>query len=301
MVNIAEILVPAFFALFSVYYGYRMMTAVLVFRSLPSIDADGSPQIVGGEPVAIEGELIVEEAVETGDLAVDGVDSPVGAYVWRARYSDKSGPNGKFENLGWEKPAWNTFASGIEWGRFGIDAGDKTILVEPGWLREQYDSKLLGDLVAGGINKNDRLSVYLWESWYLFLRDHTSHLPLERFEGIVQRHNDRVHLDRYLFESRLLVEGMTVNIRGEGHIEQGESVIRGSDEIPLVISDQGFDAHRRRLTKQAIRKGAIATFVLFVPIGVWFGIDILLYVFEFLMFAYPLCYMVKYLVEYIRS
>lgn len=274
--------------LVSLCYGYRTMTAGLVSWSLSSIDTDGPPQIVDGDPVAIEGELTVEEAVETGDAAVDGVDSPVGAYVWRARFPDNTNGRITVENWGWEKQHWHTFASGIELGRFGIVADDRTVRVEPGWLRDTYDSEPLDNLTAGGIDQDDRFSVDLWDSWYLFLRDYTYHLSLGRFEGVVQRHNDSINLARYLLESRPLVDGVTVSVRGEGHIEQGKPVIRGTDENPLVISDQGFDDHQRWLKKQAITKGAIATFMLLVAVGLWFGIYVPLYVLIVTIFIYIL-------------
>lgn len=116
-------------------HGYRVLTALLVCRSLPPGDADGPPSFVDGESVALTGELVVEEPVETADAAVENPDRPVGAYLWRSRFPDNTNSDLTIEEWGWERQHWHTFASGVEWGRFGVDVGGRTVRVDPSWLR----------------------------------------------------------------------------------------------------------------------------------------------------------------------
>jgi len=98
--------------------GYRTLTALLVLRSLPSDETDTPSSIVDGEAVALTGELVVEEPVETAEATVEDADRPVGAYLWQSRFSDNTNSDLTIEDWGWERQQWHTFASGIEWGRF---------------------------------------------------------------------------------------------------------------------------------------------------------------------------------------
>ncbi|MEE6209546.1 hypothetical protein U3A55_05180 [Salarchaeum sp. III] len=251
-------------------HGYRALTALLVLRSLPSGDTDTSSSIVDGESVALTGELTVEEPVETAAAAVEDADRPVGAYLWQSRFSDNSNSDLTIEDWGWERQHWHTFASGIEWGRFGVDTGSQTVRIDPSWLRTTLDAERLEKLEIGGVNKQDRLSVYLWDSWYTYLQNRIEHRSFQRFAGYVQRHNDEIDLDRYLLEARPLLEGDEVSISGEIHVEQGEPVLRGTDNVPLLLSDNGFNEHRNWLKRRALRKGAFITGLLVVAVSLWF-------------------------------
>jgi hypothetical protein len=103
-------------------YGYRTLTAFLVFRSLPDESSTGPPTLVDGERVALAGDLVVERPVETGDAAVEDADRPVGGYLWRARLPDNSNGDLTIEDSGYERRNWHTFASGVKWGRSGVVA-----------------------------------------------------------------------------------------------------------------------------------------------------------------------------------
>jgi len=133
------------------------------------------------------------------------------------------------------------------------------------------EAKPLAELTVGGVMNTDRFSVSLWESWYTYLRNRTEHRSLRHFAGHVQRHNDGVDLDRYLLEARPLLAGSTVSVGGELRLEQGERVLHGTDETPLVLSDSGFDGHRRWLRRRVFRKGAVAVGLLLVAASVWFA------------------------------
>lgn len=264
LIAIAILVVIAF------VYGYRTLTAVQVFRSLPSGAPTGSSGLVDGATVAFTGELVVDQPVENGDAAVEDADEAVGAYLWRARLPDNTNSNLTIEEWGWERQHWHTFASGIEWGEFGVDVDGQTVRVDPSWLREKTDSNPLGELTLGGITNTERFSTYLWDRWYTYLRDRTEHRSFRQFAGYVERHNDGVDLDRYLLEARPLLEGTTLSVTGELHVEQGEPIIRGTDDISLLLSDDGFDGHRRWLRQHILRKGSVAVMLLAVAGSLWF-------------------------------
>lgn len=264
------LIVIAFLGTIVLAHGYRALTALLVLRSLPTDDTDTQPSIVAGENVALTGELTVEDPVETAAAAVEDPDQPVGMYLWQSRFPDNSNSDLTIEDWGWERQHWHTFASGIEWGQFGIDTGSQTVRIDPSWLRTALDADRLDELEIGGVNKHDRFSVYLWDSWYIYLRNRIEHRSFQRFAGDVQRHNDDIDLDRYLLEARPLLEGDEVSISGEIHVEQGEPVLGGTDNTPLLLSDNGFGEHRRWLRQRIIRKGAFITGLLVVAVSLWF-------------------------------
>ena len=250
-------------------HGYRVLTAVLVLRSLPAADTDTRRPATGGEPVALTGALVVETPVETADAVIEDAASPIGAYLWRARFPDNTNSDLTLEDWGWERQHWHTFASGIEWGHFGVATDDRTVRIDPTWLREATGAETLSGIEVGGITKHDRFSVSLWDAWYTFVRNRTEHRSIQRFVPHVQRHNDGVDLDRYLLEARPLLEGTTISVTGELHVEQGEFVLRGTDETPLLLSDRGFDEHRRWLRRQLLWKGAFVAGLVVVAAGLW--------------------------------
>lgn len=278
MVSVPLLLIGGFVLSFSTFSGYRAVTGLPVFRSLSSIDADGAselvdsaPDLVDGEPAAIEGELVVEEPVDAWPSTADCADAAVGAYVWRARFPDNTNRSITVESYGWEGQKWHTFASGIEWGRFGVDVGGETVLLEPDYLRATYDCEPLDELTVGATTWSKRFSTLVWDSWYLDLRNETCHLGLGHFGGTVERYDDRVDLDRHLIELKPLAAGSTVSVRGEARVDGDEHVLRGTEAVPLTISDRGFDAHRRWIGKRAARKGAWASLLALVGVGLWTG------------------------------
>ena len=251
-------------------YGYRALTAYLIFRALPSNEADGPSEIVDEATVALTGEIEVKQPVESGDAAVENADKAVGAYLWRARLPDNTNSDLTIDEWGWERQHWHTFASGIEWGHFGVNANGQTVRIDPSWLREKTDSEPLTELTLGGITNTERLSTYLWDRWYTYLRDQIEHRSFREFVGYVQRHNDDVDPDRYLLEARPLLDGTPVSVSGEVHVEEGEPILRGTSDTPFLLSDAGFDEHRRWLRQQILRKGLVAVGLLAVAGSLWF-------------------------------
>jgi hypothetical protein len=250
--------------------GYRALTAVVVRRALPTGGGEPLHSPAEGESVALSGELFVEESAPMGAATVDGADRAVGAYLWRARFPDNTNSSLTIEEWGWERQRWHTFASGLEWGRFGVATDGRTVRIDPEWLRSTTGGTPLGQVEVGGAMTSDRFSISTWDSWYTCLRNRTEHRSLRRFAGHVGRHDDGIDLDRYLLEARPLVDGTSVSVSGELHVERGEEVLRGTDETPLLLADGGFDEHRRWLRRQALRKGGVVAGGLLLAGSLWF-------------------------------
>jgi len=123
-----------------------------------------------------------------------------------------------------------------------VNADGQTVRIDPSWLREKTDSEPLNEVTLGGITNTERFSTYLWDRWYTYLRNRIEHRSFREFVGYVQRHNDDVDPDRYLLEARPLLEGTPVSVSGKVHVEQGEPILRGTSDTPLLISDAGFDS-----------------------------------------------------------
>jgi hypothetical protein len=251
-------------------HGYRTLTALQTLRRLPTGGDETPHSRAEGESIALTGELVVEDPAPMGAATVDETDGPVGAYLWRARFPDNTNSNLTIEEWGWERQRWHTFASGLEWGRFGVATNGQIVRIEPTWLRTTAGAPRLDQVEVGGTMKSDRLSVSLWDSWYTYLRNRTEHRSLRRFAGSVQRHNDSIDLDRYLLEARPLIEGTSVSVSGEFRVEQGEPVVRGTEDVPLLLSDRGFDEHRRWLHRRLLQKGGVVAVLLFVSVSLWF-------------------------------
>jgi hypothetical protein len=205
-----------------------------------------------------------------GGATVEDTDRAVGAYLWRARFPDNTNSNLTIEEWGWERQRWHTFASGLEWGRFGVTTDDRTVRIDPTWLRSATGAKPLDEVEVGGVMRSDRLSISPWDSWYTYLRGRTEHRSVRRFAGHVRRHNDSIDLDRHLLEARPLVEGTPVSVSGELHVEQGKPLVRGTDDVPLLLTDRSFDEHRRWLRRQAVRKGGIVAGLFVLTVCLWF-------------------------------
>lgn len=251
-------------------YGYRALTALLVLQSLPTEGGEVPRSPGEGESVALTGELVVDEPAPMGSVTVDETDRAVGAYLWRARFPDNTNSNLTIEEWGWERQRWHTFASGLEWGRIGVKTDGQTVRIDPTWFRSATGATPLGQLEVGGMMKSDRLSISPWDSWYTHLRNRTEHRSLRRFARHVRRHNDSIDLDRHLLEARPLVDRATVSVRGELHIEQGERVLRGTDEVPLLLTDGSFGDYRRWLLRQALRTGVIVAASICLTVSLWF-------------------------------
>lgn len=130
-------------------HSYRTLTALQVLRALPAGGAEASRSTVQWEPIALSGELVVEDPAAMGAATVDETDRAVGAYLWRARFPDNTNSNLTIEEWGWERQRWHTFASGLEWGRFGVVTDGQTVRIDPTWLRTTTGGDSLDQVEVG--------------------------------------------------------------------------------------------------------------------------------------------------------
>lgn len=260
MVELFDIAVALFALPGSLWLGYRTLRTVRLSRILSGTESDTTVALSTGESTAIEGEVIVDEPAMEADRATNGTESPVGMYLWRARFP-RSGSNYYDFDEGEWKQRMATFASGIECGTVTVSDGRQRVRVDLEWLIETHESPALDTVAVDGVIKNDTFSTYLWDSPYLHLSGETYETSLDRLRGVISYNTD-VDLTTHSFESRAVPEGTVLTVHGELHIDQGEPVIRGTDETPLLVSDRGFDAHRSTLRIQSIKNGVFSLLLL---------------------------------------
>ena len=262
MVSPVELGFGVILLVFAARYGYRSITAAQLYRSLSGIDTH-STGIVDGQEAAIEGPVVVEDAAPGGDSVVDGVDDPVGAYAWRAWYPD-GGNDYTIGDSGIEKKQ-NTFASGIESGSFFVADGGREIRVDPDWIAQTHDSPEISELTPSGTQTSTPRSDRTWRSPYLHLEEsRTEAVPFEAVEDVVGPYEGEDAPEGYYLDSAALPEGQHLSVRGEVTVEQGDPVIRGTEETPLAISDQGFADLGSDLRREALKYAVFST--------VWLGI-----------------------------
>lgn len=261
MVELADVVLALFFLLVSLWFGYRAATAATLYRSLSGIDSDGTTVIVDGEPAAIEGTVIVDEAATASERVVADTESPVALYVWRASFANVGRTVVDFKNRELKRSK-STFASGIESGTFRITTGSREVRVEPNWLAESHGGTKLSELTVGGVDRNRTFHTYLWDSPHVHLAGNSTEVPLGRLRGVVNEPDSNVSLDDYYLESRAVSDGDPLTVCGEVRITQGVPTIRGTDKTPLVISDRGFDGLSSTLRAKVVKYGFLSASLL---------------------------------------
>jgi hypothetical protein len=248
------------------WFGYRVLTAVALYRALSATDSYSATGIVDGETAAIEGNVVVEEPAALSERAVPDTTNPIGAFVWRI-LRPKRGNEYEidFENRTLEQKT-QTVEDGIEWGRFAVDDGHESIRVDPSWLAETHDSTSLSDASLSGLQSSSTISNRTWASPYMFLNDCATETTLDEMGDIVEADETDATLRRQRFESKAIPEGQSLAVRGEVTVEQGDPVIRGTEETPLAISDRGFGGLGSNLKRQVAKYGLMALVLL--PVAV---------------------------------
>lgn len=252
--------------IFFLHYANRAMSSVRVFRSVFWGGLPDSQTIIDDEPIAVEGDVVVDRSAYAADRAVENTDSPVGAYLWRAAFSNRKNVI-DFKNRT-VREGRITFESGVESGQFGVASDNRPIRVDPTWLVDVHDGTLLSDLTVSGTHSQIKLTIPLWESPCIHLTSTKTTRTLDRVSDLIDVGRD-VDLEEYYLEAKPIYDGTTVAVYGKLCIEQGEPVIRGSDTVPLVISDDGFDGLRRNLKRRLVKHGVTAVVCFSLIIAVW--------------------------------
>ncbi|MFA1611794.1 hypothetical protein [Halobellus rubicundus] len=239
----------------SLWFGYRAITAGMLYQSMAASE-DGIPStLVDGETVAIEGTVNVRDSPPLSDLFEIDAEGPIGAYVWRLKESESYNYNLDADESGADTNMI-TYASGIESGTFAVDDGRREIRIDTDWLAETHDSD---DITTASPDwtVTTRLSKRSWRSQYIHLEDHWIVNPVAEVDGFDADAADESLDDEYV-EAKAILDGETLAVCGEVTVEQGTPVLQGSDETPLVLSDQGFDAFGGRLRRQSLKYGLAA-------------------------------------------
>lgn len=239
--------------LITVWQGYRTVRVERLRRALSGVDPQSASALVDGEPAALEGSVEVDDPADAADRAVDA-DAPVGAYVWRARFP--AGGRKYDRETGELNEKQQTFASGIETGTVEVVDGGRSVELDPEWLVETHDGSTLSEVSVDGTKTNRYLRHFLWTSPYVHLTDTVTEGRLDRMAGAIARHDGDADLERHAFDAKAVTDGQTLAVRGEVRLEQGDPVLRGTDDTPLVVSDEGFDALAADLKRRVLKNVA---------------------------------------------
>lgn len=235
----------------ALWCGYRTLRLWKRYRTLPPA-ADGATDLVDGERVTVEGEIVVDEPADAGEHAgamVEG-DSPIALVIWRVqriRSGNRRSYTFDFVNRTFKRSG-RTVEAGLEAGRFSLDDGAAPVRVDTDWLEAEYGGSDLAEFSPSGLRVSTPRSFRVWSTPYLTLRKHASIVPLKRMQGMIAGGVPaNLSLGRYRVESRAVPGGGSIAVHGEAAIESGERVIRGTDETPMIVSDLGIDGLRNGL------------------------------------------------------
>lgn len=258
MVQVNEVAFGVVTLAIGLWFGYRAAVTARLYRSLSGVDPYQSAGAVEGETAAVEGEVVVDEPVGAGGALTDA-DAPVGAFVWRVR-SPERGNEFTIDSDGIAREM-DTYESGVESGAFAIVDGGREIRVDLDRLAAEHDSTALSKLSLEGFQTSTPLSDRTWDSPYLHLEEYTELMSLDETDLVDEAEAD---LDPagFSFESKAVPEGTRLAVRGEVAVEQGEPVIRGTDDTPLALSDRGFDGLGSDLRVRIGKYGALAVLLL---------------------------------------
>jgi hypothetical protein len=198
MVSITAVLLGGVFALAGVWAAHRLTVvanAALALRGTPTNDRT---RLTEGQPVAIEGRVFVDE----GRVFDSSVDT-VGAYIWHAWFVYASRYTYDFDR-GELRQGRNTFAPGLETGRFGVTVGGQTLSVELSWHDEVYDTTDLSELDVGNPKSNARLPTfvarYVWDGMYISLDSTVGDCSMDELTDIVDLYREDAETDEFNVE-----------------------------------------------------------------------------------------------------
>jgi len=240
----------------SLWFGHRAVTAGTLYRSVSASGDDSPSTLVDGETVATEGTVNVVDPPPLSDSLPTDEARSVGAYVWRLTDSENHQYTVAPDGDGRSDTNRITYASGIESGTFTVDDGRREIRVDTDWLAETHDS---ADITT--VSREWRLSTVLskrsWASPYLHLDDHQVVHPVADLDDVFDTDAGETP-DGEFFEASAVLDGETLAVHGDVTVDRDTPVLRGSDQTPLALSDQGFDAFGASLRRQTLTYGLAA-------------------------------------------
>jgi hypothetical protein len=206
----------------------------------------------------VHGLVEVEEPATTETLPEEITDdsdtSKPALWAWRVRRRKK---RRRGSNTG-TRTKWVTEDAGLSVGEFAIKQDGERVAVDGGWVEENQDGPLWG-------------SYDPFESSHLHLGDPEEDVPIGE-GGLLSDLPVTISIgggttDRDRFQSTMIREGDRALVHGERAEEPNGSVVRGSEEIPLVIATGSLEEASDRLRSKALKQGAIGGVVLVIGIG----------------------------------
>ncbi|OAQ54764.1 hypothetical protein HTG_04150 [Natrinema mahii] len=270
MDDVIKIVLSIAIGILFLHYANRAVSSMSTFRSVFRSDVDTSREIVDGEPAAIEGPVTVEESAYASDRVVENTGPSVGFYLWRATFPSRNNVI-DFENRT-VREGRVTLQSGIESGTFGVRSNHGSIDIDSTWLLDTGNGIRLSELSVSGFHSHIKIAIPLWESSSLHLTTGKTSRTLDGISDLIDvriPENKQSKLDKYYLEAKPIRDGSTIAVHGKIRLEQGKPVLYGTDAVPLVISDQGFDGLRRALRTRMAKSGGISVALLTSIAVIW--------------------------------
>lgn len=269
MVDYGQLAIGIVAVAVGLWFGYKVALAARQYAALSGTEPSASSGVADGEATTIEGQVVVDEpAEEAGTEQASGralaePENPLALLVWRIR---RVRGNVRFSvGSSGRRRSDTTLATGIEPGAFRVETGSNDVRVDPEWLLANHSTDETGSLGAPDP----------WSSPYIHLKNHTEDVAVEGGSGLpgsLDLGTGSIQFgDSERFQSKAIPEGERVVVHGETRVEGGETVIGGSDDTALVVSDQPIEGLVSGLRYQALKSAAIGT--AFLAAGVYFVYD----------------------------
>jgi hypothetical protein len=274
MVNVLAWFILAIFALVVLWAAHRLWviaTATITLWRTGTTDATTAGH---GDTVAVDGQVFVDDPAPLADRVFDPTEGPVGAYIWRAWFSDSGRYTYDFDR-GELRQGRNPFAAGVETGAFGVTTSGRDLSVALSWLDRSYDGEDLDGLEVGNPASNTSLPAfltrYVYDSLYVSLDRLVADCDVDRLLDTVDLYRSDVQTDEFGIGARGIPAGQRLFVHGELRVENGTPTIVGTDETPLLISDEGRGGLKRELWWRAVKYaialvGAAAAIAFFAPV-----------------------------------
>ncbi|AFK20774.1 hypothetical protein E6P09_19270 (plasmid) [Haloferax mediterranei ATCC 33500] len=236
MISVSDPLPVVLFSLFWLYAVYWLTNTLRLYHVLFGVSPTGSPDLVAGNSVAIQGPVTVDEEAPHSDVATNDYESPIAVYVWRILTRGAGG---------------GTVASGVEFESFGIDTNSGEVKVDPGWLREAHDAPMLSNVRTDGYILSAPYRVHPYTSPYVHIVHEGTTMVLARVSDVIEAELD-ISLDTNRFESKAIPEDALLLVFGELSIDAGTPTIRGTDDTPFFIANCDIHDVRSNLLRRAL-------------------------------------------------
>lgn len=224
--DIIGVLVGIGFFVGSLWCGYRAIYLRRAYQSITGHNAGAQSSIVNGNEATVRGNVVVDEQVDAGnasDALLPSTSQPA-LLVWRIRRSNP----------------WKTVGAGIETGEFRIRDGTDDIRVDTSWLTERHGGNQLSAVTKTDLKKRGPRTKLPWQSPFLDMNTRPAKCMLDETTVL----EPDVHADigdeqeRYQISIKSVYEGDTLTVHGHVVVDQGTPIIRGTNDVPMMISDR---------------------------------------------------------------